>query len=703
MAHLPKGQGVFLPPFKAWLASNIPAVYDNTMTYYEELCALIKYLQDVVIPALNHNAEAVTTIATAVEQLQKYVEDYFKNLDVQEEINNKLDQMTEDGTLLNLILPYISGKHKVIFMPVSSDIDTNTASGDCSVIKTVTGKVIMIDTGATHSYDLIKAELDANGITKIDYLIISHFHGDHTSNIINLDNDFDFAGAKFYLPKHTDVPSDITPNSETEVLQVATLNNCEVIRPDSNDYFEVDDIKFTFFNCSASDYSYYDSQSASLNDYSMCCYADCGNNSILFTGDLGYKGCQHCYSEGYLKKCNILKIPHHGLIYGLGNPSDFTLTVNPEYGLASVSNAYLDTFSLSGSEMDIALQANGTKMFATYDNVINAFFNKTEYSVYADNELYTKFNRSSSSSNVYVDSTYTGESDGTSLKPYNSLTSALAFAQKQVNTSVKINVIGTYNSSEEIRIQHTLSEIEVSGNITVLSLTILDSKVVFDDSITATAITQSPVNILRSTVKFNTLTINGDSTGSDTVGGGRGLNVAEESNVSINTLSISNRSLGYYISNLSRLRIGNLTGTGNTYGYCALEASILYISDGNADTFATNREWSGVYANTADKSKFVDFTPRTTPKLSNGDDLNNYTQSGEYISASGTVTNSLVHAPSGIHYSFKMVVDQITSITNIRQTIVSANIEHEGTGIFTRVKSSDGTWSNWYEVVAYNA
>lgn len=108
MAHLPKGQGVFLPPFKAWLASNIPAVYDNTMTYYEELCALIKYLQDVVIPALNHNAEAVTTIATAVEQLQKYVEDYFKNLDVQEEINNKLDEMAEAGTLQEIIGEYLN-------------------------------------------------------------------------------------------------------------------------------------------------------------------------------------------------------------------------------------------------------------------------------------------------------------------------------------------------------------------------------------------------------------------------------------------------------------------------------------------------------------------------------------------------------------------------------------------------------------------
>ena len=115
MAHLPKGQGVFLPPFKAWLASNIPAVYDNTMTYYEELCALIKYLQDIVVPALNNNAAAITTISTAVEQLQKYVDDYFKNLNVQEEINNKLDQMAEDGTLGEIINAYLSVDETINF------------------------------------------------------------------------------------------------------------------------------------------------------------------------------------------------------------------------------------------------------------------------------------------------------------------------------------------------------------------------------------------------------------------------------------------------------------------------------------------------------------------------------------------------------------------------------------------------------------
>lgn len=101
MAHLPKGQSVVpMPPFLGWLASNVPAVYDNTMSYYEELTSLIKYLQDTVVPALNADSEAITV-------LSNFVEHYFDNLDVQEEINNKLDQMAEDGTLQEIITDYI--------------------------------------------------------------------------------------------------------------------------------------------------------------------------------------------------------------------------------------------------------------------------------------------------------------------------------------------------------------------------------------------------------------------------------------------------------------------------------------------------------------------------------------------------------------------------------------------------------------------
>lgn len=56
----------------------------------------------------------------AFNDLKSYVQDYFKNLDVQDEINNKLDQMNEDGTL-NILLQM----HSRTVLP-SNDISGNT-------------------------------------------------------------------------------------------------------------------------------------------------------------------------------------------------------------------------------------------------------------------------------------------------------------------------------------------------------------------------------------------------------------------------------------------------------------------------------------------------------------------------------------------------------------------------------------------------
>jgi hypothetical protein len=56
----------------------------------------------------------------AFDDLKNYVQDYFKNLDVQEEINKKLDQMSKDGTL-NILLQM----HARTVLP-SNDITGNT-------------------------------------------------------------------------------------------------------------------------------------------------------------------------------------------------------------------------------------------------------------------------------------------------------------------------------------------------------------------------------------------------------------------------------------------------------------------------------------------------------------------------------------------------------------------------------------------------
>ena len=103
-----------VPPFVTFVASAVPMVFDNSMSYYEALCALWKWLQDDVINVINNNASVTNDYIDLTNEytekfieLKNYVDTYFDNLDVQEEINNKLDAMVEDGTLQEIITTYL--------------------------------------------------------------------------------------------------------------------------------------------------------------------------------------------------------------------------------------------------------------------------------------------------------------------------------------------------------------------------------------------------------------------------------------------------------------------------------------------------------------------------------------------------------------------------------------------------------------------
>ena len=52
--------------------------------------------------------KSFTTYEQAFKDLKEFVDGYFNNLDVQKEINKKLDSMASDGTLSNLIAPFIN-------------------------------------------------------------------------------------------------------------------------------------------------------------------------------------------------------------------------------------------------------------------------------------------------------------------------------------------------------------------------------------------------------------------------------------------------------------------------------------------------------------------------------------------------------------------------------------------------------------------
>lgn len=106
----PTGTPNSINPFQKFCVTigAIPTSYKTSLSYEEQLFWFCDFLENTVIPALNHNAEVVEELQNLYIELKNYLDNYFKNLDLQEEVNQKLDEMAEDGTLENLFTPFFN-------------------------------------------------------------------------------------------------------------------------------------------------------------------------------------------------------------------------------------------------------------------------------------------------------------------------------------------------------------------------------------------------------------------------------------------------------------------------------------------------------------------------------------------------------------------------------------------------------------------
>ena len=111
----------FLPP---WVETGLqPAFYDKesgtvlqqVARMYAKVNWLIKMFNKLSkdttteINTFEHDTtETVNDYIARFVALKDFVDDYFENLDVQEEINNKLDEMADDGTLLEIVGQYLN-------------------------------------------------------------------------------------------------------------------------------------------------------------------------------------------------------------------------------------------------------------------------------------------------------------------------------------------------------------------------------------------------------------------------------------------------------------------------------------------------------------------------------------------------------------------------------------------------------------------
>lgn len=97
-----------LPPFKWYVLQNFPFIEADfdAITNYQLLCKIVEYL--------NLNITKTNELGTQVEVLTNW----FNNLDVQDEIDNKLDEMAEGGQLAEII-------NEQIFNDLNDKIDYN--------------------------------------------------------------------------------------------------------------------------------------------------------------------------------------------------------------------------------------------------------------------------------------------------------------------------------------------------------------------------------------------------------------------------------------------------------------------------------------------------------------------------------------------------------------------------------------------------
>ena len=148
--------------------TNFPYIEKDfdALTDYELLCLVVKYLNDVIANQ-NEQNNSITRmyesflalqdyvnntkdeLEDAFNNLDDYVRNYFDNLDVQEEIDNKLDEMLEDGVLEQIIEQFLQSTALWCFNTVASMKQaTNLTNG--SYARTLGYYSINDDGGATY-------------------------------------------------------------------------------------------------------------------------------------------------------------------------------------------------------------------------------------------------------------------------------------------------------------------------------------------------------------------------------------------------------------------------------------------------------------------------------------------------------------------------------------------------------------------------
>lgn len=218
-------------------------------------------------------------------------------------------------------------------------------------------KNILIDAGTGYEIDNIITYLKSMGISKLDYLIITHGDYDHMGEAINLVNNFKVENVIFNCGTYNDLEKELI-----KVLEQKNIKYYSCIKE-----ININKYKLQFLNTRV-----YDNE----NDNSSVIYLNYNNYKFLFMGDAGVEREEDILEKYNLKDIDFLKVGHHGS--NTSSSKEFIDSVNPKYSLISVgkNNRYGHP---KESVLDIL---RDSKIYRTdLDGSIEIKLNKSEYKI----------------------------------------------------------------------------------------------------------------------------------------------------------------------------------------------------------------------------------------------------------------------------------------------------------------------------------
>ena len=162
------------------------------------------------------------------------------------------------------------------------------------------GETLLIDAGVPGQGEVVASYLDSIGVTQLDYVVCTHAHEDHCGGLDYILENYE-VGTLFAPYTEFDASGTFTHFEDT-----AAGRGLDITVPELGMEFTLGSSVFEFIG-PVSDWD------GDVNDSSLIIRLDYGDDSFLFTGDMGADALLDCaYVGGYSLNCDVLKLGHHG-------------------------------------------------------------------------------------------------------------------------------------------------------------------------------------------------------------------------------------------------------------------------------------------------------------------------------------------------------------------------------------------------------